>query len=149
MGIINKIIHLRTVPGLERVCREILYIWGCDIPPEVKFGRNVHFAHRGIGVVLYPRVEIGNSVTIYHGVTIGRARQEGPVGMTRVGDRAVLSTGAVITIGVDDRTIGEGAIIGANAVVTKNVPAWEIWAGVPARKVGERPRSSVNGEAVI
>jgi galactoside O-acetyltransferase len=50
---------------------------------------------------------------------------------------AFLSTNAVILPGV---TVGEGAVVGAGAVVTKDVPAWEVWAGVPARKIGERPR---------
>lgn len=54
---------------------------------------------------------------------------------TVVGKYAIVFANAVIGPGV---TIGEGAVIGAGAVVLKNVPAWEMWAGVPARKIGER-----------
>ena len=54
---------------------------------------------------------------------------------TIIGEYVVIFSNAVICPGV---TIGDGAIIAAGAVVTKDVPAWEIHAGVPAKKIGER-----------
>jgi galactoside O-acetyltransferase len=54
---------------------------------------------------------------------------------TRIGRNAFLGTNAVVMPGV---TVGEGAVIGAGAVVTKDVPPFEIWAGVPARRIGTR-----------
>ena len=57
---------------------------------------------------------------------------------TVIGDRAMLGAGSIVLMG---RTIGEGAVIGAGAVVTHDVPAWEVWAGVPAVKIGERPHA--------
>jgi len=56
--------------------------------------------------------------------------------LTRLGAYSFVGVNAVVMPGV---TIGEGTVIGAGAVVTKDVPAWEIWAGVPARKIGVRP----------
>ncbi len=53
----------------------------------------------------------------------------------RIGDDVWLGAGVVVTPGV---SIGSGAVIGANAVVTHDVPDYEIWAGVPARRIGER-----------
>jgi acetyltransferase-like isoleucine patch superfamily enzyme len=50
-------------------------------------------------------------------------------------DDVWLGAGVVVTSGV---TIGQGSVVGANAVVTKDVPPYEIWAGVPACKIGER-----------
>src|SRR5690606_26050320 len=54
---------------------------------------------------------------------------------TVIGEYVVIFANATVCPGV---TIGDGAVIAAGAVVTKDVPAWEIWAGVPARKIGER-----------
>ena len=54
-----------------------------------------------------------------------------------VGRNAFIGTNATVIYGV---TIGEGAVIGAGAVVTKDVPSYEIWAGVPAVKIGERAK---------
>jgi acetyltransferase-like isoleucine patch superfamily enzyme len=49
-----------------------------------------------------------------------------------------LGSSVVVLKGV---RIGQGAIVGAGAVVTKSIPPYEIWAGVPAKKIGERPRT--------
>lgn len=55
--------------------------------------------------------------------------------VTRIGEYVVIFAGAIILPGV---TIHDGAIIGAGAVVTRDVPSFEIWAGCPARKIGNR-----------
>ena len=73
-----------------------------------------------------------------HGVAAGE-RIELQVTETRrgivVGDDVWLGAGAVVLPGVE---IGNGAVVGANSVVTRSIPANEIWAGVPAKKIGER-----------
>ncbi len=61
--------------------------------------------------------------------------QTGATAGIRIGDDVWLGAGVVVTPGV---SIGSGAVIGANAVVTHDVPDYEIWAGVPARRIGER-----------
>jgi acetyltransferase-like isoleucine patch superfamily enzyme len=53
-----------------------------------------------------------------------------------IGDDVWLGAGAIVLPGV---TLGDGAVIGAGSVVTRDVAAYEIWAGNPARKIGERP----------
>jgi acetyltransferase-like isoleucine patch superfamily enzyme len=58
------------------------------------------------------------------------------LGPVKIGAGAWLGTQVIILPNV---TIGEGAIIGAGSVVTKSVGAYEIWGGVPARKIGDRP----------
>jgi acetyltransferase-like isoleucine patch superfamily enzyme len=54
---------------------------------------------------------------------------------TVIGKYAIVFTNATVMPGV---TLGEGAVLAAGAVATKDIPAWEIWAGVPARKIGTR-----------
>jgi len=100
---------------------------GCILGPKVELGRYV---------MLGPYVSIvGNDHVISKpGVPIifsGRPHQKETV----IEDDAWIGFGAIIMAGV---RIGRGAIIGAGAVVTKSVPPYEIHAGVPAQKIGER-----------
>lgn len=60
--------------------------------------------------------------------------------VTRIGAYAVVFSNAVVYPGV---TIGDGSLIGAGSVVTKDVPAWEVWGGCPARKLRDRPFSDL------
>ena len=92
-------------------------------------------------------IEIGRNVNISTAVHIWTAQHNHrdkqfrgmryPDFKVVIGDRAWIGPGAVILHSVH---IGEGAIVAAGAVVTKSVPPYEIWAGVPARKIGERTR---------
>lgn len=139
MGMLTTIVRFRRAPILGALLRQVGYLYGFDCPAQIEVGRNLTIAHRGTGTVLHPYSVIGDDVTIYHGVTIGRARLDGqPTGHTYIGDRAILCAGAVILTGIEDRYIGEGAVIGANAVVTADVPAWEVWGGQPAKRIRAR-----------
>jgi len=110
----------------------------CLLPAEAQVGEGVCLDHYGMGVVIHPQVSIGDRVRIYHGVTIAGETWIGSAIRVRIGSDVQLSAGCkIIPRAGHGMTIGDGAVIGANAVVTKNVPAWEVWAGVPARKIGE------------
>lgn len=119
-------------------------------------GRQTHvasFAHLGVGG---GRLVVGDAVGICSGAKVlsGTALPEGrsmsaaaPAlwqsivrGVTTIGDYACICTNAVVLPGV---TIGTGAIVAAGAVVTGDVPPWEVWAGVPARRVRQRERAEV------
>lgn len=112
-----------------------------DIPVEVEIGTNVLFVHNAIGTVIHPYTKIGNNVKIYQGVTIGRgdiweenSLLEGFV----IKDNVVLCAGSKIICSEGTLTIGEGTIIGANSVLTCSTGDYEIWAGIPAKKIGMR-----------
>jgi serine O-acetyltransferase len=127
--------RIRIVPGL--MSRLNFLVFGCDIPPSVKFGKRVHLQHCGSGVIMFCNVEIGDDVWINPQTVIGQnIRPDGPtyaVPMSiKIGNRVVIGAGAkIITSGV--LVIGDGAAIGANAVVLNSIPPNCVAVGVPAK----------------
>jgi serine O-acetyltransferase len=107
------------------------FITGIEIHPGARIGRGLFIDH-GMGVVIGETSEIGDDVTLYHGVTLGGTSLEKGKRHPTLGDRVVVGAGAkilgAITIGADSR-------IGANAVVVKSVPANSVVVGVPGQVV--------------
>ena len=115
------------------------FLTGIEIHPKAKIGRNLFIDH-GMGVVIGETSEIGDNVTIYHMVTLGgispsinsdsqRQIKRHPTLMNNV----VVGSGAQILGPV---IVGENAKVGANAVVTKDVPNNAVMIGIPAKNVG-------------
>lgn len=102
---------------------------GVEIHPAARIGRRFFIDH-GMGVVIGETAEVGDDVMLYHGVTLGGRSMERTKRHPTVEDGVVIGSGARILGPV---TIGEGAQIGANAVVVKDVPADAIAVGIPAR----------------
>lgn len=129
---------------IGRLTRAALALYGIEIPTSVAIGRDFTIAHRGYGIVVHPECRIGDRVIFFPGVTIGRgdAHTRGfvPSSFERVeiGDDVVLSPGAKIMGGPGVTRVGNGTVIGANAVLTRSTGEWEIWGGVPARKLNDR-----------
>ena len=102
---------------------------GIEIHPAAQIGQGLFIDH-GMGVVIGETAEIGEDVTLYHGVTLGGTSLEIGKRHPTLGDRVVVGAGAkilgAITIGADTR-------IGANAVVVKSVPANSVVVGVPGQ----------------
>ena len=116
------------------------FLTGIEIHPNAKIGKNLFIDH-GMGVVIGETSEIGDNVTIYHMATLGgispsinsddqRNTKRHPTLM----DNVVVGSGAQI---LGPITIGKNSLIGANAVVTKNVPEKSIMVGIPATRVGD------------
>lgn len=102
-------------------------VFGCDIPPEVKFGKNFCLPHFGMGVVINPKAVIGDNCKIYQQTTIGARNDQW---MTVIGDNVLLGAGCKILGSI---TIGNNAKIGANAVVLSDVPPDATAVGIPAK----------------
>ncbi len=83
----------------------------------------------GGGVVINPLVVIGDNCEILHGVTIGNNTQKDRRALAKIGNNVSICAGAKIIGGV---TIGDNVIIGANAVVTHDIPSNSIAGGIPA-----------------
>ena len=152
MGWIESLVYRRR----NRIVRELMLLYGLDVPAGVKVGAGLTLQHRAMGTVLHPATVIGDRVTIYHQVTIGRQDAHVPWDQSsmeriEIGDDAILYPGAKILGGPGVTRVGTGTIIAANAVLTKSTGDWEIWAGVPARKIGSRtnnlPASSSNSHS--
>jgi serine O-acetyltransferase len=110
------------IPLLPFMLQQILRIFlSCCLPYKTRMGRNVHFAHNGLGTVVHPDCVIGDDVMIYTGVTLGASQ---------VGNRVQIFTGAKVIKMVK---IGSNVKIGANAVVLCDLPDNCTAVGVPAR----------------
>lgn len=146
MTVVSRLIEARLSAG-KRIVAELLALYCIEVPASVEIGSGFRVMHRGFGIVLHPKTRIGNNVTLFHGVTIGRGdvwRAE-PVSALEgfvVDDDVIVGGGAKILCSSGVIRVGRGAVIGANAVVTRSVPDGEIWAGAPARKVGAVPASA-------
>ena len=140
---IHQIAHFFSVAKFDLFARIISqfsrFLTGIEIHPKAKIGKNLFIDH-GMGVVIGETSEIGDNVTIYHMVTLGgispsidsneqRNIKRHPTLM----DNVVVGSGAQILGPV---IVGRSAKIGANAVVTKDVPENAVMVGIPAKNVG-------------
>jgi len=111
-------------------------VTGIEIHPGAVIGRRFFIDH-GMGVVIGETAEIGDDVTIYHGVTLGGTSWRHGKRHPTLCDGVVVGAGAKI---LGPITIGAGAKVGSNAVVVKDVPAGTTAAGIPARILDEEKK---------
>ena len=104
------------------------FLTGIEIHPGATIGRRFFIDH-GMGVVIGETAEIGDDVMLYHGVTLGGRTLQHIKRHPTIGDRVTIGAGAKVLGPV---CIGDGTAIGANAVVTHDVPADSIATGIPA-----------------
>ena len=139
----HKISNFFAIAKFDLIARIISqfsrFLTGIEIHPKAKIGKNLFIDH-GMGVVIGETSEIGDNVTIYHMVTLGgispsinsddqRHVKRHPTLM----DNVVVGSGAQI---LGPMVVGKNSKIGANAVVTKDVPENAVMIGIPAKNVG-------------
>ena len=139
----HKIANFFSVAKFDLVARIISqfsrFLTGIEIHPKAKIGKNLFIDH-GMGVVIGETSDIGDNVTIYHMATLGGIApsinsndQRNTKRHPTISDSVVIGSGAQVLGPV---TIGKFAKIGANAVVTKDVPEKAVMVGIPAKNVG-------------
>jgi len=132
--LLHRLAHGCWNAGLKWLGRFISHLsrWltGIEIHPGAHIGQRVFIDH-GMGVVIGETAEIGDGCTIYHGVTLGgTSLYKGEKRHPTLGRDVVVGAGAKVLGGF---TVGDGARVGSNAVVTKPVPAGATAVGNPAR----------------
>jgi serine O-acetyltransferase len=139
-----KIANFFSIAKMDLVARIISqfsrFLTGIEIHPNAKIGKNLFIDH-GMGVVIGETSEIGDNVTIYHMVTLGGIspsinsdEQRNLKRHPTLKDNVVVGSGAQV---LGPIIVGKNAKVGANAVVTKDVPENAIMVGVPAKNVGK------------
>lgn len=124
----NKL-YIYKIPVVPKIIYYIQFIlFNSSVPYKCKIGKNTKFAYGGIGVVIHERAEIGENCIIGQGITIGGKSKEPNV--PKIGNNVYIAAGSRI---IGNVTIGDDVVIGANSVVTKNVPSNCIVAGIPAK----------------
>ena len=139
----HKIAHFFCIAKFDLVARIISqfsrFLTGIEIHPKAKIGKNL-FVDHGMGVVIGETSEIGDNVTIYHSVTLGGIspsidsnEQRNMKRHPTLKNNVVVGSGAQV---LGPIIVGENAKIGANAVVTKDVPENSVMVGIPAKNMG-------------
>lgn len=150
----NSLEVILTYPGIHALMlhRSAHYLWqreqklaarvisygsriitGIEIHPAAKIGKRFFIDH-GVGVVIGETAEIGNDVTLYHGVTLGGVSWNDGKRHPTLEDGVIVGAGAKV---LGPFTVGKNAKIGSNAVVVKAVPAGATMVGSAARMISE------------
>ncbi|TQF69146.1 serine O-acetyltransferase [Rhodococcus spelaei] len=129
----HRVAHrMWAVPALRGPARVLAqftrFLTGIEIHPGATIGRRFFIDH-GMGVVIGETAEIGDDVMLYHGVTLGGRSLAKTKRHPTVGNRVTIGAGAKV---LGPIVIGDDSAIGANAVVTRDVPADSIATGIPA-----------------
>ena len=134
--------------NLKFISRLIMHLarifTGIEIHPAAKIGSNFFMDH-GLGIVIGETTEIGENVTIYQGVTLGGIMPSVESDLQRnqkrhptIGNNVIIGSGAQILGPIN---VGDNARIGANSVVSKDVPSDVTVAGIPAREFAKSTKS--------
>lgn len=115
-----------------RFCRRQEFC-GIELNQHTQIGYGLRLPHKG-AIVIHPLARIGNNCEIMQGVTIGNNIMKDRDAVAVIGDEVMLCAGSKIIGGV---SIGKTVIVGANAVVNRDVADHTIVGGIPAKVIGE------------
>lgn len=129
---ISHALYLAKIPFLPRFISQMAkFFTGIEIHPGATIGKGLFIDH-GMGVVIGETSVIGDNVTLFQGVTLGGTGKEKGKRHPTLGNNIVVGTGAKV---LGNIRVGDGVMVGANAVVVKDIPADSTVVGVPGRVV--------------
>lgn len=128
MNVESKLLRAPLSVVYRFLFRYVRNHYGIELPYSARVGRRVVFEHQH-GIVIHGNAVIGDDCIIRQGVTIGNRRLDRPFEAPTLGARVNVGAGAKILGGL---TIGDGAVIGANSVVLRDVDSGALAVGVPA-----------------
>lgn len=132
-------VHL---PVFRLILKIVGFIWhklieivtGIDLPHKAEIGKGLYIGHFG-GIFIFADVKMGEYCNISQGVTIGIGGRGEKSGCPKIGDRIFIGAGAKI---IGKIIIGNDVAIGANAVVTKDLPDSSVAVGIPAKIISNK-----------
>jgi serine O-acetyltransferase len=146
MSLQDRLLRASRLPLVGRPAYLALKLLGVEFPREAGLEGPVELAHGAVGLVVHRATSLGAHIVLMPGVVIGRADSWVPPetvadrgGRVVVRDHVTLGAGAkVLYEAGQELVVAEGTIVGANAVLRESTGPYEIWAGIPARRVGVR-----------
>jgi serine O-acetyltransferase len=155
--VFDIVLRARPIPVLGHLAYYTVRVAGAEVPRSVRPGRRFRLMHGGSGVVIHPNTTIGNNVTVFQGVTLGRAdiyrsNESTPFEGIVLEDNVTVCAGAKVLCSSGVLRLSRGTIVGANAVLTHSTRPGEIWVGIPARLIrtreeySEGPSRAVRGD---
>lgn len=144
--LIHRLTHALWGIGLKWLARFIAHLarWftGIEIHPGAQIGRRFFIDH-GMGVVIGETAEVGDDCTLYHGVTLGGTSWTKGKRHPTLGNDVVIGAGAKV---LGPIKVNDGARIGSNSVVVKEVNPGATMVGIPAHEVGSPEYARANGK---
>ncbi|MEO0529850.1 MAG: transferase [Planctomycetota bacterium] len=142
MGVRPKLLRAPFSILYKLLYRGVEWTCGISLPYTVKVGRRVRIWHHG-GMIFHAAA-IGDDVHLRQNTTFGVARTDHNFELPVIGDRADIGVGACVLGAI---RVGNDAVIGANAVVLKDVPDGAVAVGVPAKVIKQRKQTPSESEA--
>jgi serine O-acetyltransferase len=123
--------HRHDIPVLPKMLKAVVYVlFHAVLPFQCELGDNVKLMHGALGVVIHPNTTIGDNVTFYPHAVVATDVPLASCSRARIGNDVKIYTGAIV---VGPLYLHDRCVIGAGAVVTRDVPAGHVAVGVPAR----------------
>ncbi|GAB4130691.1 serine O-acetyltransferase [Thermopirellula anaerolimosa] len=127
----HPLLKCTAYPFAYLMLRRLRYIFGISIPIDTPIGSGFYIGHFG-GIVVHNRCVIGKNCNLSHGVTLGQANRGPRKGWPVIGDNVYIGPGAKI---IGRVAIGNNVAIGANCVVTKDIPDNAVVVGIPGKVI--------------